>query len=379
MKKVNIAIIGAGRAAQLHLDAYKKVYGIQVDIRGIYDTDIKRASSLSEKYRIEGSFGDIEEVLNDERIDVIDICTPPFTHKDLIISAFEHDKHVICEKPLCGFFGEGSTDGKIMYASVQNELKQIEEAIKKTKKKFFYAENFIYAPAIQKAAEIIQNKKSKILFAKGEESLAGSSSAVANLWNKTGGGSLIRVGCHPLSAILYLKRLNKKGIRVTDVKADISCVTSSLSKKQHRFIKAMPFDVEDTAVVTISFSDDSKALVIATDTRLGGSKNYVELYCNDTFMECNLTLNDMMSTYFLDEEGLENVEISEMLQTKTGWNHPFIEDDVVRGYTNEMQDFMECIVSGREPLSNFQLAYDTAKITYAAYVAGETGEKVSLM
>lgn len=367
MKKVNVAIIGAGRAAQLHLDAYKKVYGIEVDIRGIYDTDTKRSASLSKSYDIKGSFSSIEEVLNDPEIDVIDICTPPFTHPDLIIEAINHQKHVICEKPLCGYFGDGNTDGKKMYKEVQKQLERIEKAVTQSKQIFCYAENFIYAPAIEKAAEIIRNKKSKILFAKGEESLAGSSSAVANLWSKTGGGSLIRVGCHPLSAIIYLKRLNDKNIEIIDVKADIGCVTNSLSRKQHRFIKAQPVDVEDTAVVTLTFSDNSKALIIACDTRLGGSKNYVELYCNDTFMECNLTLSDMMKTYFLDEEGLENVEISEMLQTKTGWNNPFIEDDVVRGYTNEMQDFMECIAYKRKPKSDFDIAKKTIDTIYRAY------------
>ena len=371
MKNINIALLGAGRAAQLHLDAYKKVYGMQINIKGIYDPDAQRAISLSKTYHIANQFDSIEEILNDPSIDVVDICTPPFTHKDLIIQILQNNKHVICEKPLCGFFGKGTTPGKQMYQTVKKDLDELERIIHSSKKKFFYAENFIYAPAVIKAAEIIKNKKSKILFAKGEESLAGSSSKVANLWDKTGGGSLIRVGCHPLSAILYLKRLNQKNITITDVKADIGCVTNSLSKKQHRFIKAQPVDVEDTAVVTLTFSDNSKALIIACDTRLGGSKNYIELYCNDTFMECNLTLNDLMKTYFLDEEGLDNVEISEMLQTKTGWNNPFIEDDIIRGYANEMQDFMECIAYNRKPKSDFAIARDTIDVVYRAYINKE--------
>ena len=81
----------------------------------------------------------------------------------------------------------------------------------------------------------------------------------------------------------------------------------------------------------------------------------------------------------MDEDRLDDVYISEMLPLKTGWNNPFLVDEIMRGYVNEMQDFMECIVSGREPLSNFQLAYDTARITYAAYVAGEIGEKVNMV
>lgn len=367
MKKINVAIIGAGRAAQLHLNAYRKVYGLDICIACLFDSDIKRAEAMKKEYRIEKTATSLNEILMNQNIDIIDICTPPYSHKDLIIQALNHNKHVICEKPLCGFFGDGDTDGKAMYKAVKKDIRELENCIQKSNRKFFYAENFVYAPAIQKAAEIIRNKKSKILFAKGEESLAGSSSAVAGYWNKTGGGSLIRVGCHPLSAILYLKKINDKNITVTDVKADISCVTNFLTKKQHRYIKANPVDVEDTAVVTLSFSDNTKAVIIACDSRLGGSKNYVELYCNDTFLECNLTLSDMMRTYFLDETGLDNVEISEMLQTKTGWNRPFIEDEVIRGYTNEMQDFMECIAYNHKPQADFKLAKETIEIIYKAY------------
>ena len=56
-----------------------------------------------------------------------------------------------------------------------------------------------------------------------------------------------------------------------------------------------------------------------------------------------------------------------MLPAKTGWNHPFLEDEIIRGYTDEMRDFMEAIYFDREPMSGFDLAYDTIKIIYAAY------------
>ena len=54
-------------------------------------------------------------------------------------------------------------------------------------------------------------------------------------------------------------------------------------------------------------------------------------------------MSDLMSTYFLDEDNLDNVYISEMLPSKIGWNKPFLEDEIIRGYTDEMRDFMEAI------------------------------------
>ena len=324
-------------------------------------------------------------MLEDDQINVIDICTPPYVHTEMIIKALQKGKNVICEKPLSGYFGNpgemnvgAHTKKTDMYKNVMQSLEQLKNVIDASGKKFMYAENFVYAPAITKAAEIVQAKKSRILYMKGEESLKGSSSHVAGEWSKTGGGTFIRTGTHPLTAILWLKQQEAqafgKEIHVESVLADMATVTKSLTEQEHRHILARPNDVEDTGTAIISFSDNSRAVVIATDTLLGGSKNYVEVYCNDAALNCVLTMNDMMSTYFLDEHGLDDVYISEMLPSKLGWNHPFIMDEMVRGYVDEMQDFMEAVYYDRQPKSGFQLAYDTVKVVYGAYASAETGK-----
>ena len=260
-----------------------------------------------------------------------------------------------------------------------------------------YAENFVYAPAVVKAEEIIRKKKSRILFAKGEESLKGSSSPVAGEWNKTGGGTFIRTGAHPLTAILWLKSVEAETrstkIRVESVYADMETITPYLSEYEHRHIAARPNDVEDFGTVILTFSDHTKAVIMATDTLLGndsilggagndtllgGSKNYIELYCNDAAINCKLTMSNLMETYFLDEDNLENVYLSEMLPQKTGWNYPFLEDEIIRGYTDEMRDFIEAIYYDRMPKSGFDLAYDTIKIIYAAYKSADEKKIIRL-
>ena len=85
-----------------------------------------------------------------------------------------------------------------------------------------------------------------------------------------------------------------------------------------------------------------------------------------------------METYFLDEDGLGDVYISEMLPSKIGWNKPFLLDEVMRGYTDEMKDFMECVMYDRNPKSDFNMAYETVKIIYAAYMSAEIGQVVKL-
>ncbi|MFA6729956.1 MAG: Gfo/Idh/MocA family oxidoreductase [Eubacteriales bacterium] len=373
-----IGMLGAGRATELHMGAYDKVYGITVRRKWIFARREEQLLAAQKRYGFENITINYDDILKDPEVDVIDICTPPYLHKEQIIRALNAGKHVICEKPLIGYFGRpedkkpiGNVSKKKMYEACLEDLEEIEQALKRSGKQFMYAENFVYAPAIFKAAEIIKAKKSKILFAKGEESLKGSSSPVAGEWEKTGGGTFIRTGTHPLSAILWLKQQEAEArgeeIKVVNVIADMARVTSTLTEYEHRHIAARPYDVEDTGVAILEFSDRSRAVVIATDTLLGGSKNYVELYCNDAVIHCTLTLNNLMSTYLLDEDGMENVPLSEMLPSKLGWNNPFIEDETIRGYINEIQDFMEVVTNNRQPRSGFELAAETVKVIYAAY------------
>ncbi len=151
----------------------------------------------------------------------------------------------------------------------------------------------------------------------------------------------------------------------------MSQITPRLSEYEHRHIAARPNDVEDCGIAVITFSDGTKAVILATDTLLGGSKNYIELYCNDAAINCQITMSDLMSTYFLDEDNLQDVYISEMLPSKLGWNKPFLADEIIRGYVDEMRYFVESVYYNREPKAGFELAYDTTKFIYSAYLSSE--------
>ncbi|MCR5109003.1 MAG: Gfo/Idh/MocA family oxidoreductase [Lachnospiraceae bacterium] len=381
--EICIGMAGAGRATELHMSALQRYTEVPVCYKHIIAHRMEQVNLMKDRFGFVNASLSFDDLLNDKEIDVIDICTPPYVHEEMIVKALKAGKHVICEKPLSGYFGmpgdEVPIGKKVTREKMYNELLLSMDRLKKvvdaSDRKFMYAENFVYAPAVTKAAEIIRKKKSRILYAKGEESLKGSSSPVAGEWSKTGGGTFIRTGAHPLAAILWLKQVEAqtqgREVKVSSVFADMGQITPTLTEYEHRHIAARPNDVEDCGTVIINFSDNTKALIIATDVLLGGSKNYIELYCNDAVINCNLTLSDLMSTYFLDEERLDDVYLSEMLPSKTGWNNIALEDEIIRGYTDEMRDFIESIYYDRDPKAGFDLACDAAKIIYAAYYSAE--------
>lgn len=384
---VTIGTVGAGYAAYLHGNGYEKVSGVTVRLKTVCDLNLELARKVQERYGYEQVAQDYHELLADPEIDVIDIVLPPFLHTKVAMEAMEAGKHVICEKPLTGYFGQpgqeniGVTVPKAeMYRKCLEEMDRLKEVVERTGKKFMYAENFVYATPVQKAAEIIRAKKTKLLFMKGEESLKGSSSSVAGKWNKTGGGTLMRTGTHPMGGMLWLKQQEAAArgetITIQSVSCDVGRATHCLTEEEHRHISARPEDVEDYGVISVTFSDGTKALCIASDTVLGGTRNYIEVYGNNTALNCNITPTDLLNTYFLDEDGLEDVNISEMLPCKLGWNKAFVSDEMIRGYIGELQDFVETVAYDREPTSNFTLAYDTTRVLYAAYQSAEEGRRI---
>jgi predicted dehydrogenase len=389
MKKVSVGIVGSGFIAELHMRAYRRVFGVDVDVKAVVSRG-DHVIDFARRFGVPRTFRDYRDLLKDETIDVIDICTPPALHAEMILACMRAGKHVICEKPFTGYFGRPDDRAPIgrhvaksvMYKRVMEEMDEARDAIRASGQLFMYAENWAYAPAVAKIAEVLAATKDKILFLKAEESHSGSHAAHAAQWAMTGGGALIRQGCHPLSAVLYLKQVQAKArgetIAVANVTCDVGALTAQLKPDERRFIQANPVDVEDWGMMTLTFSDATKATILAGDMIIGGVRNLIETYTTGGALFASIAPNNHVVTYLTDESKLGDVYITEKVDRKTGWQFVCLEEEWTRGYIQEIQDFMECVAFGRQPLAGVDLAYEAIRIHYAAYWAAEEGCRVSL-
>ena len=389
MKKIRVGIVGSGFIAELHMHGYRRVYGLAVEVKAVVSRG-EGAAALARRFGIPETHHDYRALLDDPEIDVVDICTPPALHAEMIVACMQAGKHVICEKPFTGYFGRpedaapiGRTVPKaVMYQRVMEEMDKTRAAIRASGRLFLYAEDWVYAPAIAKTAEMLRATRDKILFMKAEESHSGSHAAHAAQWAMTGGGALIRQGCHPLSAILYLKQVEARArgetITVADVTCDVGVLTAGLPPEERPHIKANPVDVEDWGMLSLTFSDGTKGTVFAGDMILGGVRNLVETYTTGGSLFANIAPNNHMLSYQTDEAKLEQVYITEKVDRKTGWQFVCLEEEWTRGYLQEIQDFMECVAFGREPLAGLDLAYEAVRIHYAGYWAAEEGRRITL-
>lgn len=104
--EICIGMVGAGRATELHMNALQRYTGIPVCYKHIVARRFEQVNQAKERYGFLNASLDFDDLLNDSEIDVIDICTPPYVHEDMIKRALQAGKHVICEKPLSGYFGQ---------------------------------------------------------------------------------------------------------------------------------------------------------------------------------------------------------------------------------------------------------------------------------
>jgi predicted dehydrogenase len=389
MPKIKVGLIGSGFVADLHMYAYKRVYGVDAEVTAVVSRG-DHVEGFAAKHGIAQTHRDYRALLADPAIDVIDICTPPALHAEMIVAAAHAGKHVICEKPFAGYFGRpgdpepiGRRVAKsVMYERVLAEMEETRAALAKSGKLFMYAEDWVYAPAIRKTVAIIEATRDKILFMKAEESHSGSHAAHAAQWAMTGGGSLIRMGCHPLSAILYLKRVEARArgetIRVVDVTADVGNVAAGLAPQERKYIHSKPVDVEDWGTLTMTFSDGTKGTIFSGDMVMGGVRNLIETYTSGGALLANITPNNHLVTYMTDEQKLADVYVTEKVDRKTGWQFVCLEEEWTRGYLQEIQDFMECVATGRQPLADLDLACETTRVQYAGYWSADEGRRIKL-
>jgi predicted dehydrogenase len=98
MEKPKVIIVGSGVAGAVrHLPFFKS--NPEVSLAGMCDPDLARARSVAEENGIPGAYASLEEGLAATGARMVSICTPPQTHKDLAIYAFEHGADVLMEKP----------------------------------------------------------------------------------------------------------------------------------------------------------------------------------------------------------------------------------------------------------------------------------------
>jgi predicted dehydrogenase len=371
MNPLKIGIAGAGFAARFHLENFPEA---NVQVVGVTSASAQSRDAFAEKHGLR-AFGSVEEMLPE--IDVLDICTPPSSHQQYMLAAARAGRHVIVEKPLTGFYGPPErTNKRQMLDAVVAAGRELLDAVRGAGITLGYAENFVYAPSVQKEREIIEKSRAQILRMAGEESHNGSHSPVYGIWSVQGGGSLIAKGCHPLGAILYLKRkegLTRYGrpLRPARVSARTHSITRIPDFEDRGFLRTKYQDTEDYAFLHVTFEDGTVADVTASELVMGGIYDYIEVFANNHRTRCRISPVSVIDVYNPRHEQFKDIYLMEKISSNEGWIPASPDEGWSLGYARELRNFVDCVRDGRTPESDLELALDVTLAIYAGYVSAE--------
>jgi predicted dehydrogenase len=378
--KVRGGIVGSGFAAHLHYEGIRRVYGTDVDLVGIFSPTPVNARRFAEPRGLR-TFTSLEGLLDE--IEVVHVCASPAAHEAIAIAALGRGVHPIVEKPLTGWFGDGSADfhaaGAPMSRALEGALASIDrmlEAEAASKAMILYAENWVYAPAIQKEREIIEKTGAQVLWMHGEEAHSGSHSKAYGFWRLNGGGALIGKGVHPLTAALYLKRVEGRArhgrpIRPAAVSARMHSLTRLDGFIDRGFLRTAYHDVEDFSATHVVFEDGTVADIFASEIVMGGIHNWLEVMANNHRAVCNINPNTAMQTYNPVEEQFRDIYVVEKIGTKQGWAPTAPDEDFITGFPQEIEAFYRSAATGARPESDSGLGADCIATVYSAYLSAE--------
>jgi predicted dehydrogenase len=137
---MKVGLIGCGGIANIHMKAYERME--DVEVVAFCDLNLDRAKSLAKKFRGEKVFDNYMDMIEAEKLDLVDVCTPVSTHAKMVIDISKVVPAIFVEKPM---------------ARSVSECEEIIKAVRKHGTKLCIGHNQLFIPTIQKAKSLVDS------------------------------------------------------------------------------------------------------------------------------------------------------------------------------------------------------------------------------
>jgi UDP-N-acetyl-2-amino-2-deoxyglucuronate dehydrogenase len=331
MSTINFAIVGCGRIAQRHAEHINNTTGCK--LLATCDIEVEKANKLADEFEAK-AYSSIEELLENNDIDIVSICSPNGLHAHHSILGLKAGKHVLCEKP--------------MAISAYDCGEMIKEAEKANRRLFIIKQNR-YNPPVAAVKTLIENGQlGKITSVQLSCFWNRNENYYANSWKGTkelDGGTLYTQFSHFVDLLYYL---------IGDVKE----VKAYGGNFQHQGI----VEFEDTGVVILKFHNGAL-----------GTINYtVNSYKKN--MEGSLTIfgdkgSVKIGGQYLNEleyQQIEGVEITNLEQGNKANNYGEYQGSM-SNHDKVYQNIVEVLKNGASVTTNMFEGLKTVEIIEKIY------------
>ncbi|TKJ45767.1 hypothetical protein CEE34_09735 [Candidatus Aerophobetes bacterium Ae_b3a] len=317
---LKIGFIGAGGIANWHLEHLSKIEGTK--IVSLCDVNKKRVEAAAKKWNAK-PYTDYERMLEEQELDALYICTPPFAHGNMEISATERGIHLFIEKPI---------------GLSLKKAKEIEVAITKNKIVTSVGYQRRYEDIVDRICSILKENRAGLFMGYWMEGMPS-----VDWWRRKekSGGQLIEQTTHIFDLARYLFGKVEKVFAV---------------EKKGLMEDVKNYNIEDASCVTLVFES-----------------GLVGTICSACFLSCGEKVG--MNIYFKDrviqyDGGIKIIESNQQSKISSSVDAGLIEDQV----------FIEAVKTkdASRIRSTYSDALKTLALTLAADESMRTGRVVEI-
>lgn len=374
---INIGMIGTGFMCKAHSNAYNTIPYMFIDRKysinklAIGDISVTAADCAARRYGYTKGLEGWQAVVDDNEIDVVDICTGDDLHKEIAIEAIKRNKHVICEKPL----SNNVEDAKEMYIASKN-----------SKVKTMCGFNYRFFPAVRLAKNLIENGVIGRLYSFSgrycQDSGAYEDTPMDKVWyalGSKGSGVALGIGTHLIDMSRYflgevsaVNGLSRTHIKTRDLPnggvGNISVDDESLAL----------LEFENGCIADIKISGVAAGRKNQLAFEISGSKGGVYYDIEDP----NLLYVFTKETQYKEVTGFTKINVTQLDK-----NHPYADIWWPRGHAigwehahiNEIEYFLSSISDNTSvsPFgATFEDGYKATAVCCAILDASDSGKKI---
>jgi len=344
-KVLRFGIVGCGVAANFHVKALGNFE--DTELYGVYDAYKAGAESFAQKYGVK-VYESFEEMLSDENIDAVTICTPSGLHAEQAIKAIRANKHVLIEKPLATeiedaekVYEEAKKYNKIVDVVAQLRLSKSVRRIKK-------------ALTEERLGKITLVELQMVYYRSDEYY---NSAPWRGTFKMDGGGAMMNQGIHGVDVFRYLMG------PVKTINGLARCLTREKGGK--------PLEVEDAAAAVVEFENGALGIIEGSTTCYPGYPRRIVISGDKGSVV--LEENSIMSWDLGDFE----CRLPVGAQAKnSGASDPMAIDN--SGHVLQIGNLVRSILDGEELLATAYSGRLPLEIILGIYESSKTGKTVHL-
>lgn len=340
-------IIGCGMIAGFHSKAIGDIEGAEVV--ACFDTFPASADRFAAENNCK-AYHDLDEMLADDAVDIVTICTPSGAHLDPAIAAARAGKHIIVEKPLeitldrCdAIISECEKAGVVVSAIFPSRFHESSRLMKEAIDAGRFGKLTIGDAYVKwfRTQEYYDSGKWR------------------GTWALDGGGALMNQAIHSVDLLTWLMGPVK----------EISARTTTLAHER--------IEVEDVALATLEFENGALGVIEATTAAFPGSLKRIEI--SGTEGTAILEEEDLKMWEFADPSDDDQRIQKEMAgRNQTGGGAADPSAIGHHGHTMQFADVLRAIDAGEKPAIDGYEGRRSVEIILAIYKAAETGGSISL-